>query len=593
MKKIIAMLLAITLIPCGTAWANDAETLTIPADGVLTIALPGTYRVTGEAAEGRIVITAPKKSEVTLILDGVSLTCTDGAALETENSIDLIIELAAGTENRLVSGSAADDAPEGEGAAVKVKGDLTITGEGALFVGGYLHNGVQASGTVKVKGGCVTVEAAHTGLRGKEGVRIKDGVLTLTTGGDGLSASDEEKGSVTVSGGTLTIVSQGDAVQAQTDLIVEGGTLDLTTGAGSASVQHTGGDWDQWGRGGKGGFDRGGRMYGPGGHGGWNGDRTPPANDMQTPGGMTPPSPDGAPMPVPADEAAADNTDESVSRKGLKSAGTLTVSGGTIAIDSEDDALHADCVTITGGTLTLASGDDGIHADTALSIAEGTVVISRSYEGLEGVTIEISGGDVRVTASDDGINASDGSGEAGFGGRGPWGMAATDAAGEQPLLRITGGSLYVNAEGDGLDSNGSLLVEGGLVIVDGPTGSGNGALDAGTESGGACLVHGGTVLAIGAAGMAESFDSASVQSYVSANVNIPAGAEIVITAADGTELTRHTTAKTGSNLVFSCPGIADGDLLTVTVNGAPTQVTAGHEPGSSFGFGGRGGFGRW
>lgn len=51
MKKLIAVLLAIMLLPCGTVWAEEAETLTIPADGVLTIGLPGSNRVTGGAAE--------------------------------------------------------------------------------------------------------------------------------------------------------------------------------------------------------------------------------------------------------------------------------------------------------------------------------------------------------------------------------------------------------------------------------------------------------------------------------------------------------------------------------------------------------------
>lgn len=44
-------------------------------------------------------------------------------------------------------------------------------------------------------------------------------------------------------------------------------------------------------------------------------------------------------------------------------------------------------------------------------------------------------------------------------------------------IRITGGVLYINAQGDGVDSNGALYVSGGKTYVDGPENSGNGALD--------------------------------------------------------------------------------------------------------------------
>lgn len=64
---------------------------------------------------------------------------------------------------------------------------------------------------------------------------------------------------------------------------------------------------------------------------------------------------------------------------------------------------------------------------------------------------------------------------------------------------------------------------------------------------------------------------------MNANVSVSAGSEIVICAADGMELVRHTAAKDEANLIFSCPGIRDGDELTITVDGQAVQVTAGHE----------------
>ena len=612
LKKIAAMLLAVLMLgQCASAWADNVTELVFTQDsGSYTISSAGTYRLTGETANGQLVIAAEKKSRITLILTGVSIACADGPVIRSENSVDVTIVLESGTENRLVSGTAVEIGAEKleedvEGAAIKLKGDLTIEGEGALFVGGYINNGVQASGDVKIKSGTVTVEARHNGIRGKEGVKIKGGSVAITSGNDGVSASDEEKGAVTISGGDVAIQSWGDAVQAQTALTVEGGLLTLTTGGGSEAAPMKTGD-DMWGfggnrsgfdgwRGGKFGFnpngkpdDRRGKEERPDMSAMQLGDMTPPEGMPQAPEGMENMTPPAASEAGGDDDSAGEA--DGVSRKGLKSAGIVTVSGGEIRIDSEDDAIHAENVTITGGSITAATGDDGIHADKVLTIERGELTITKSYEGLEAAMIEISGGDITVMADDDGINASDGTSEP-FGGRGGWGMPNNASDTELPLLHITGGHVYVNADGDGLDSNGDLLVEGGCVVVDGPSNSANGALDSGAESGGACIVNGGTVLAIGAAGMAETFGKDSAQSYLSCNINIAAGAELVVTAADGTELIRHTAAKTANFVVFSCDTLTDGDVVTVSVNGADSQVTVQRTEFSG-GFGGRG-FGRW
>lgn len=144
-----------------------------------------------------------------------------------------------------------------------------------------------------------------------------------------------------------------------------------------------------------------------------------------------------------------------------------------------------------------------------------------------------------------------------------------------PVLRITGGSLRVDAEGDGLDSNGNLIIEGGEIVVDGPSRSGNGALDSGSESGGACLVNGGTILAIGASGMAESFDGASEQCSFrhTFEQELPAGSEITVTDADGNALVEHTAAKSFSSVVFSCPELTTGESYVLTAGDERVEIT--------------------
>ena len=143
-----------------------------------------------------------------------------------------------------------------------------------------------------------------------------------------------------------------------------------------------------------------------------------------------------------------------------------------------------------------------------------------------------------------------------------------------PTLLITGGKIYVNEQGDGLDSNGNILVEGGFVVVDGPSLSGNGALDAGTEIGGVCEIHGGVVLAIGSRGMAETFGSSSTQVSFeySFDRDIAAGSELTVTTSDGFVLIRHTSAKTFSSVVFSCPALELGETVTLTAGGQSAEI---------------------
>lgn len=156
--------------------------------------------------------------------------------------------------------------------------------------------------------------------------------------------------------------------------------------------------------------------------------------------------------------------------------GSIYIAGGTFTIKSEDDSIHADgsCI-IAGGTYTIAAGDDGIHANYDTIITDGSITITDSYEGIEGRRITVSGGTINLTASDDGINAATGgsSDEQRMpggqqpqemrmpGGQKPSGMdmdnkgqapASRSASDDDVYIKITGGTITVNAGGDGIDS---------------------------------------------------------------------------------------------------------------------------------------------
>lgn len=256
--------------------------------------------------------------------------------------------------------------------------------------------------------------------------------------------------------------------------------------------------------------------------------------------------------------APAKSDTESTSAKALKAASVLAVSGGTFSIDSADDAVHSNnAVVISGGEWSIQSGDDGAHADASLTIAGGKVDIAKSYEGIEGALVTISGGEISVVATDDGVNVSGGNdnNSAGFG------QDQFSASGDRKLI-ISGGTLIVDANGDGLDANGSIEMSGGTVTVFGPTSSGNGALD----YDGTFNLNGGTLISSGSAGMAmgPSEDSAQASVAMSFSTTQTAGTPVTLQNADGKAIMTVTPTKDYQIVLFSSPELKSGSSYSIS-----------------------------
>lgn len=312
--------------------------------------------------------------------------------------------------------------------------------------------------------------------------------------------------------------------------------------------------------------------------------------------------------------------------QGIKGKDSLTVKGGDITVTAEDDgikssneALEEDgkavgWVWITGGTITVTAGDDAIHAESDLTIDGGSITIIKSYEGLEGAGIYINGGDISLYASDDGINAAgyavtggmeaNGTEKAAYGmgwdnrgGRGNMGSMSSGG-----YLEINGGTVYVNAEGDGIDVNGSAVMNGGTVLVDGPVGNGNGALD----YDGVFEMNGGFFISVGSSGMAQTVSSGSAQYSASVyfNAEQAAGSTITVQDASGAEIISYTPQKRYRFLTFSSEKLQEGSTYTVLIDGTEEQSFAisgivtvvgngGGMGNDGMGNGGMGGHGGW
>lgn len=296
--------------------------------------------------------------------------------------------------------------------------------------------------------------------------------------------------------------------------------------------------------------------------------------------------------------------------------GYIYVAGGSLDITAESDGFDANYVLrVDGGTITVSAGDDGLHAESDLTINGGNITVTKSNEGLEGARVTIAGGTQDVAASDDGVNASgdpddsdsssdtdddssknnapssDRPGTAGGGQmtggqeppaqdqgdrgdstppqEGKGGMAA--GADESAYLLITGGTLTVKADGDGLDSNGALEVSGGEVYVNGPTSDGDSAIDYGDGS--TATITGGTVVALGSTGMAEGFGNSSTQGSMLISASGNAGDTVTLSDSSGKVLCSYVAQKGFACVLVSAPGVEQGKSYTLKVGSNSIDVT--------------------
>lgn len=392
--------------------------------------------------------------------------------------------------------------------------------------------------------GTLTVNGTQKhGIQSKADLIIAGGAITVTAVADGLRG----RNSVLVLDGALGITCGGDGITAtRTDaegkgwIVLAGGTIQIRTGDGAGEVQVSS-------KGRSGGF--GGR----GGRDDWG--------------------------------ASSGSSDSGVSQKAVKAATDLTVLGGTCTLDCADDGLHAVNITVAGGTFSIQSGDDAMHADQTLTVSAGTIDISQSYEGLEAQNVTISGGTARIFSSDDGINASGGADGSGFGG---WGRGSGSSASESTgMLSISGGQIEVTAGGDGLDSNGSIQISGGVTGVWAATTTGEGAID----FNGSGTVSGGTLIVASTGGVMQDTAGLSGQTIMAFSASGSAGETIMLRDQDGTELGSFTPGQAFDTLMISSAQLAEGDLCTVTAgektlySGQVTNSLSGAEGGNGFGGG--------
>lgn len=474
--------------------------------GVVTVSAAGTYVLRGTGA-GRVIVNA-KKQDVVLVLENLNLTCSYGSPLYIRSS-STTVYLADGSENALTDGEVYTYDDE-YSSAEDEEPNACLYSKSDLIIAG--------------SGKLIVTANQNNGITGKDTLKIDGATVVVTAKSHGINGKD----SLTIRAAKITVTSGGDALRSTNDYDTALGFIvivdsDLTLTSGEDGVQ---------------------------------------AETTLTISGGT--------CTVTSGGGASGKVDSDTSAKGLNANGNLCLLSGAYALNCRDDAIQSNAnIVIKGGTFTIATGDNGIHADENVTVSGGAITVTKSYEGIEGKSMDLTGGEISVTASDDGLNAAGGADSSGFGGPGFGGGDRFGTASSDVYIRIAGGKLYVNASGDGIDSNGNLIISGGETYVDGPTGNGDGALD----YDGTATITGGILVAVGSSGMAQNFGTASTQGSILLNFSTGSKSAVTLTDAQGNVLVSYTPSKTYNSVVISCPGLVQGGTYTVSACGQSSSVT--------------------
>lgn len=581
---------------------SDTSDGVTQSGSVYTITKAGEYTVAGLLSEGQLIVDAGDEDEVTIVLNGTSITCSSGSPIYVKNASEVKIKSEENSFNEVIDNraEATEDSSDVAGnAAIYATCDLKLVGKGALVVTANYNNGIQSKDDLSFKNVIVKVTAVNNAVKGNDAVDIESGnIIAISAKGDGIKTSNSsisnkgnQKGIVTITGGNIDIYAACDGIDASYGADISGdGNLNIytdtyseyseeVTSSGSSSGTSSGRDSSA-----NKSASANTVSYvaasdtianAPGGFGGGNMGGMDGQNGGNKAGG------DRLGMPGDFNESG-NSSGQSYSTKGIKAESEINISGFTINISSTDDGIHANSdsgvletgedgkgtIVINGGSITISSGDDGMHADKQLDVNDGYINVVTSYEGLEAMTINLNGGKIYVYATDDGINACTGDGKT------------------SPIVNVTGGYIDVtttSGDTDGIDSNGNYVQTGGFVLVKGGSSSGN--VSGSIDVDGTVTITGGTCVALG--GVCETPVN-SANAYVLSSVSFSSG-RYSLKDASGNEVISFTVDGTFGNGWICSDTLTTGTSYTL-YRGSDSIADWTQESGT-MGASGTGGFG--
>ena len=520
--------------------STDGSTIT-QNDSVYTITQAGEYTVTGLLSEGQIVVNADDNAEITIVLNGTSITCSNGSPIYIKNADNVKIKSEENTYNCIVDARAeADDnsdnsSGENGNAAIYAACDLKLVGKGALSVTGNYNNGIQSKDDISIKNVTIKVNAVNNAIKGNDEVAIESGeIIAISRKGDGIKTSNsslstkgKQKGNVIISGGNIDIYAACDGIDAAYGVDVSGdGNLNIYTDTYSDYSEAVAAD-----NSGSSASSSGSSASNPGSS------ISTPDSSASNPGssnqnqGSSSKSSSNATMMTYTTTANTDNQNNrnvgtppdmnnaqnngnmdtppdmnnSSSNSGNNRDMKCNFGGGNRAANGmpgnnssgnsskksySTKGIKAESeINISGAAINISSTDDGIHANSDSGVLE-------TGEDGKGI-ISISGGTITISTGDDGIHAdkelniTDG-----------YINVLTSYEGLEAItINISGGQSFVYAADDGINactgdgtSTPLINITGGYVDVTTGSGDTDGIDSNGnyTQSGGMVLVKGGS-----------------------------------------------------------------------------------------------------
>ena len=515
-----------TAIDLSNPTATDGVTV---EDGTLTITKAGTYKLSGEY-QGQIKVETADSDAVRLVLDNANITNSSGAALNVVNADEVILYSASGTTNTISDG--ADYTATGENdpdAVVYSKADLTIAGEGTLKVNGNHEDGIHTSDGLVIASGTLEVNAANTGIKGKDYVDILGGTINVTAQQDGIKSTndtDEGQGWTRLSNGTVTVNAGDDGFKASRVVEISGGSLTVEQSDEGIEAQYinvSGGDVN-----------------------------VTSADDGMNASLKTSDS--------ESTDSSANTSDAANQQQNNQQQGSLP--GGQQSETSNQQQQGTGQPPQGQPPAMSGSSQDGTSQNGTTGTGQQQNNTQNQGNQNMGQPPAMPGGNAQDGTSQ---NGTTGTGQQGMGqppqGGMPGGGGGTfevvDAA-----INVSGGNITVNAEGDGIDSNGVTTLSGGTLIVNGPSQGGNAALD----TNGDLLLNGATVLSGSTADMFEAPSTNSTSGYLKLtnSSGFEQGSTVQVADSSGKVVANYKVTKSNVQLVLvSSSSIVKGQSYTV------------------------------
>ena len=588
----------------------NLDALSVSGDGlsvdgkVILVSKGGDYTVTGTAGDAQIVVDTEDK--VKLRLSGMSLKNSTGSAIFIKNADKAYITLKDGTENYLEDAETYEDADEKEKGALTARDGLEIKGKGKLYIKGNMGHGIFASDSLEIENGNIEIDAANDGVHVNDTFKMTGGSLTVSAKGDGIAADEI----IDILDGTINITTTGD---------VPAGTN--SRGFGMMRDTQEAAETDEDSVSSKG----------------------IKADFMLDISGGT--------INITSTDHAIHCTSEininggsltvSSGNKGISAHENLTINGGNINIPKATEGIESKKImTINDGNFYIIASDDGLNAGGGDSffgkvpgggdfpqmqggefpqMPEGEFPQmpqdsefpqrQRGRRGEQMTPPDMSGensdfpqrqreGGQPMTPPDMVSEATSAAGEGNqkmpMGGMG-FGGNSTEISTEHHI-QINGGTFYINAVNDGIDANGSLVIEGGDIVIEGRSNITPGEMGLDTDK--AFIIRGGTVLAAGSTISDTGAEQNTAVIYLREAVS--AGSAFEIKDKSGNSVASIDKTQTQfSQILCSSPYLREGEEYKIYVDGSVKETftvsgkvtTVGTVQIASFG-GGRGGMAR-